>query len=59
MELFSGREEWFHPSEQLTKRAMREIYSNQQNINKKAGLIRGTNYSYENIGKLMKDCLND
>jgi hypothetical protein len=59
MELCSGKEEWFHPSESLTKKAMRLAVLNKEKISMDAGLNNATKYNYNNVGNLMKDYLND
>lgn len=59
MELCSGKEEWFTPSESLAKRAMRYMLNNKDNIDRTAGLLRGETYNYENIATLIRNLLND
>jgi glycosyltransferase involved in cell wall biosynthesis len=58
-ELFTGRENWFTPSEQEIKRAMRFYYENRSNIDRSSGLKRAEDFSYVNVGKLIRDALND
>lgn len=58
-ELFTGNETWFCPSEKDLKKAMRFYYENKESINHEDGLSRAKNYSYENIGNLVKEILND
>lgn len=58
-EIFTGREEWFHPSESEIKKAMRFYYENRNNIDRTTGLKRAEQFSYANIGNLIKDTLND
>lgn len=59
MELFTGHDEWFVPSERLIKQAMRFYYENKDSINRTVGLERGKQFSYENIGKIIKEILHD
>lgn len=59
LDLFSGREEWFNPSESLTKKAMRNVYNNHNQLDKSAGLKRASVYSYKNIATKIKKELND
>jgi glycosyltransferase involved in cell wall biosynthesis len=58
-EIFTGREEWFQPSESLIKKAMRYYYDNKDNIDRTAGLQNAQQFSYELIGKVMRDAIND
>lgn len=56
--IFTGNDEWFLPSESLTKKAMREYYeTNKQKTSD--GLSRGNLYNFENIGNLMKELLDE
>jgi len=57
-EIFTGREEWFIPSESEIKKAMRYYFDNRSEINRKAGKKRAESYSYEVIGNKIKDLLN-
>ena len=57
-ELFTGREEWFHPSESEIKKAMRYYYNNKNSINRIDGINYASQFSYENVGKIIKDTLN-
>lgn len=59
LDLFSGREEWFCPSESLTKKAMRSVYEKKAYLDESAGLKRGSLYNYENIATLIQRELND
>lgn len=59
MDIFTGREEWFIPSEHEIKKAMRFYYENRNNIDRKAGLKVSEKFSYQTIGNLIKDILND
>lgn len=58
-EIFTGREEWFHPSESEIKKAMRFYYENRNNIDRMAGIKQAEKFSYNNVGQLIKDTLND
>jgi glycosyltransferase involved in cell wall biosynthesis len=57
--IFTGKEEWFQPSESEVKKAMRYYYENRNNIDRLAGIKNAERFSYENIGKVIKDNLND
>lgn len=57
--IFTGKEFWFHPSEMKIRNAMRYYYENRNNIDRSIGLIHGNKFSYENIGKLIEDTIND
>lgn len=56
--IFTGRETWFIPDEQEIKSAMRFYYENRDKINRNRGLEVGQQFSYENVGNLMKEMLN-
>jgi len=58
-DLFTGKELWFHPSEKEIKDAMRFYYENRNSTNKKDGLEYGKQFSYENIGNMIKEKIND
>jgi glycosyltransferase involved in cell wall biosynthesis len=57
LDLFTGKELWFHPSQHETKKAMRFYYENRNNINRTTGLKSASKFSYENIGNLIKDAI--
>jgi len=65
-DLFTGREFWFNPCEMQIRNKMRE-YFEQYKENpvkhgleaKSRGLKRAEQFSYEVVGQLMKDILND
>lgn len=57
--IFTGREEWFFPSESETKKAMRYYYENRGSIDNIAGIKQGKKFSLENVGNTMKEYLND
>lgn len=58
-DLFTGRDHWFVPNELEIKKAMRYYYENRNLTNKNAGLERGKQFSYENVGIKIKEALND
>lgn len=58
-DLFTGREEWFNPSESITKKYMRFALNNKDAIDRNAGLNNAEKFSYNNIGKLIEAKLND
>jgi len=55
--LFTGREDWFTPSEAEIKKAMRYYFENRDRVDRKAGLKQGENFSYKAVGNLMKEYL--
>ena len=57
--IFTGREDWFVPSEKEIKAAMRYYYENRDSVNKDYGFECGKKFSYENIGKIMKEYINE
>lgn len=59
MELFTGQDEWFVPSEQMIKEAMRFYYENKDGINRASGLEQGKKFSYDIIGNAIKEIIND
>lgn len=58
-ELFTGADEWFMPSERAIKQAMRFYYEHRDTIDKTIGIKNAERFSYINIGKKIKDILND
>jgi glycosyltransferase involved in cell wall biosynthesis len=56
--IFTGRESWFVPDEEEIKSAMRFYYENKNSINRQRGLEYAQEFSYENVGNLIKDLLN-
>lgn len=59
MDIFTGREEWFIPSESEIKKAMRYYYQNRFNIDRTAGAKMAEKFSYQNVGNCIKELLND
>lgn len=57
--IFTGREEWFCPSESQTKKAMRHYYENRDSIDRSAGLKQAEKFSYEKIGTKIKEHLGE
>jgi len=57
VQLFTGREEWFDPSEKDLKSAMRYYYKNRDQIDRTAGLKRAQSFSYEAVGQQIKEHL--
>ena len=51
--LFTGRDNWFVPSEKDIKKQMRFYYENRGKVNPKEGLCRANKFSYENVAKIM------
>jgi len=58
-ELFTGRENWFTPSEKEIKQAMRFYYENRDNVDRSIGLKRAEDFSYVNVGRIMRSAIND
>ena len=59
MDIFTGREDWFIPSEYEIKKAMRFYYGNRDKIDRKAGFKTSEKFSYKTIGNTIRDILND
>lgn len=57
--LFTGREEWFVPSESEIKKAMRFYYENKDSIDRSKGIKRAKEFSYSNVGQKIKEAIND
>jgi glycosyltransferase involved in cell wall biosynthesis len=57
-DIFTGNHHWFIPNELEVKRAMRYFYENRHNKNTD-GLKQGQKFSYENVGKMIEESLND
>lgn len=58
-EILTGRELWFDPSEVEIKKAMRYYYENRHVIDRRAGIKRAKEFSYESVGSKIKEFLND
>jgi len=58
-EIFTGREEWFIPSESELKKSMRWYFENQDLVDRKAGLEQAQKFSYESVAKIIKDILDE
>jgi glycosyltransferase involved in cell wall biosynthesis len=58
-DIFTGREEWFVPSESEIKLAMRYYYENSKLLSRTSGIKQAQKFSYSNVGKMIKDALND
>ena len=54
-EIFTGRETWVTPNESEIKKAMRHYYENKNDSSD--GLERANEFSYENVGNLIKEFL--
>ena len=57
--IFTGREEWFVPSEAETKARMRYYYEQRDNIDRSAGLKQVEKFSYKNIANQIKEHLSE
>lgn len=58
-ETFTGRENWFIPSEAGTKAAMRYYYENAKNIDKKQGLVHAQHFGYKNVANIIRGILDE
>ena len=58
-ELFTGREEWFLPSESELKKAMRYYYENHGKLDPTAGIRRAKKFSYKSVGNQIKEILEN
>ncbi|NBO99202.1 MAG: glycosyltransferase family 1 protein [Proteobacteria bacterium] len=58
-EIFTGRDNWFIPSELEAKKAMRYYYENRNNIDRTNGFKQAEKFSYENVANKIKDALNE
>jgi len=56
--IFTGRESWFIPDEDEIKAAMRFYYENRESIDRSRGLADAQEFSYQNVGNLIKELLN-
>jgi len=56
-ELFTGREEWFIPSESELKKSMRYYYENKNSLDPVEGIRRGNKFSYASVGDTIKEIL--
>jgi glycosyltransferase involved in cell wall biosynthesis len=57
--IFTGRESWFVPDEEETKDAMRFYYENRDTINRNKGIEIAQKFSYQSVGNMIKELLND
>lgn len=58
-DIFTAANNWFIPNEIEVKKAMRYYYENRYNKNTNDGLTQGSKFSYESVGAMIKDALND
>jgi glycosyltransferase involved in cell wall biosynthesis len=58
-ETFTGRDNWFIPSELETRKTMRYYFENAHAIDRSAGLKQAEKFSYNNIANRIKDILNE
>lgn len=56
--IFTGRESWFVPDEEEVKSAMRYYYENKDLIDRARGLKDAEEFSYENVGNLIRGLLD-
>lgn len=59
LDTFTGKENWFIPSEQEIKQSMRYYYENRNNIDKTSGKKQADKFNYSNVANLIKDTLQD
>lgn len=59
LDTFTGREEWFIPSESAIKKAMRFYYENRNTIDRSHGKKHAEKFNYTHIAKLIKDTLEN
>jgi glycosyltransferase involved in cell wall biosynthesis len=59
LDTFTGKEEWFIPSESEIKKAMRFYYDNRNAIDRSHGKQQAEKFNYVNIAKLIKDTLEN
>lgn len=55
--IFTGRELWFHASEQTTCKAMRYYYNNKNSNTIKDGMEQARKFDYSTVGHLIKESL--
>ena len=58
-EIFTGRDNWFIPSEVEARKAMRYYYENKNNIDRNIGLKQAEKFSYQNVANKIKDTLHE
>lgn len=56
--IFTGKEYWFVPDEKDIKSAMRFYYENRDKIDRTRGIKDAQQFSYESVGKMIKELLN-
>lgn len=56
--IFTGRESWFVPDEEEIKSAMRFYYENRDSIDRTKGLEDAQEFSYKNVGNLIRRALD-
>ena len=56
-DLQTGKEVWFSVSESEFRRWMRHYYNNREKTNRSTGLERAKDFSYKNIGNIIKEIL--
>ena len=57
--LFTGKEFWFVPSEKEIKEKMRFYYETRDKTDKTKGMKQAENFSYENVGQLILNTLQE
>lgn len=57
--IFTGKENWFVPSESETKKNMRWYFENKDSIDRSAGLKHAERFNYNNVGKIIEEALNE
>ena len=56
--IFTGRESWFVPDEEQVKAAMRFYYENKDIIDRTKGIKDAEEFSYDNVGNLIRGLLD-
>lgn len=57
--IFTGKEEWFIPSESETKKKMRWYLENANSIDRSAGLKYAQRFNYKNVGRIIQEALDE
>lgn len=55
--IFTGKEEWFQPSESEIKKAMRYYFENKDSIDRIQGIKEAKKFNFESVGNKMKESL--
>lgn len=58
-DIFTGKENWFEPSETLAKAAMRFYYENAANIDRTHGIKVAEQFSYSSVANKIKEVIDE